>query len=58
MKCCPTLVVDAQGGFIDFDDRVAGVAQPDLDVLADDLCATAASARAAGIWSALRRLNI
>jgi hypothetical protein len=38
-----TLVVDAQGGVVDFDgDDLTGVAQPDLDALADDLGASAA----------------
>jgi hypothetical protein len=32
------VVVDAQGGLADFDgDNLAGVAQPDLDALVDDL---------------------
>lgn len=42
------VVVDAQGGFVDFDgDDLAGLAQPDLDALADDVGAP--GARCAGL---------
>ena len=38
-----TLIVDVQGGFVDFDgDDLTGIAQSDLDALADDLGAAAA----------------
>ena len=41
------LVVGAHGGFVDFDgDDLSGVAQSDLDALADDLGAAAAGHRA------------
>ena len=41
------LVVDAQGGLVDFDgDDLTGIAQSDLHPLADDLGATAARHRA------------
>jgi hypothetical protein len=42
------VVVNAQGGFVDFDgDDLVGLAQPDLDALADDVGAP--GARCAGL---------
>jgi hypothetical protein len=47
------VVVDAQGGVVDFDgDDLAGVAQPGLDALADDL--GAAAARRGALYAAGR----
>ncbi|MDT7595434.1 MAG: hypothetical protein QOJ06_980 [Pseudonocardiales bacterium] len=63
------VVVDAQGGFVDFDgDDLPGLAQPDLDALADDVGAPGAGHGAlgpggtlvedrsrAGVWAPWRR---
>ncbi len=41
------LIIDAQSGLVDVDgDDLAGIAQPDLDALADDLGAATAGHRA------------